>query len=214
MNRIEPRDWYKDVFAEVQLDSDVLRLPIITYQSLPEIEKDQVRQTQIFQEEVIQVLGTQEDFNLIMKFNKTIGWIDSQKIKFIKDLSSFRTPGQGLISPDQFFKNWKGIGYLFGGISKNGIDCSGFTQKFFLDVFGKVIPKYSQDQRKIGQPQKSQEMQNFNLVYCHRKLSDMYHVAIFFEKELWHARPKYGVVSQSIEEFTDLFEIDCVASIL
>jgi hypothetical protein len=51
------------------------------------------------------------------------------------------------------------------------------------------------------------------LIFCHRKGSDLHHVALFFDNRAWHARLKYGVVSQAFDEFRDLFEIECVATV-
>jgi NlpC/P60 family len=36
----------------------------------------------------------------------------------------------------KFIDEWLGVSYRLGGCSKNGIDCSAFVQKLYMDVFG------------------------------------------------------------------------------
>lgn len=42
-----------------------------------------------------------------------------------------------------------GIPYVFGGESRNGMDCSGFTQTIYKQV-GVTLPRVSKDQAKVG----------------------------------------------------------------
>ena len=39
-----------------------------------------------------------------------------------------------------FIDQWWGVPYLYGGDSRNGIDCSAFVQKLFAHVFHQIIP--------------------------------------------------------------------------
>lgn len=48
------------------------------------------------------------------------------------------------------FKKWDNTPYKYGGTSLNGIDCSGFTQVVFKNVFNKKIPRTTREQAKIG----------------------------------------------------------------
>ena len=38
------------------------------------------------------------------------------------------------------YQEWAGTRYRFGGLTKKGIDCSGFMQTTFLDAFGVTLP--------------------------------------------------------------------------
>src|SRR3569833_2056643 len=45
----------------------------------------------------------------------------------------------------QFVYDWIGTPYHFGGSSKNGIDCSGFTKELYGKVFNLTIKRNSRD---------------------------------------------------------------------
>lgn len=49
---------------------------------------------------------------------------------------------------DSFYNDWKGVPYKYGGTTKKGIDCSGFTQKIFRDLYKVEIPRTSSRQFK------------------------------------------------------------------
>ena len=213
MIRIDPSDWLDGVFANSNIDFDLLRYPVSNYEILAAFEKDKVRQTQIFKGEVIRILGSHDAFYLVMKFDRTIGWVDADSVNILKKVCDFIAPTSAGINADDFLREWIGVEYLFGGISKKGIDCSGFTQKYSLDVLGRVIPKNSRDQRNIGQPKDLKNIQFNDLAFCHRKGSDLHHVVLYFKNRFWHARPKYGVVSQSPDDFYELFEVESVATL-
>jgi lipoprotein Spr len=149
----------------------------------------------------------------MMKFDKTIGWVSKRLFENSSAANGFEVPFLVRKQPQEFLENWRGVKYVFGGVSKAGIDCSGFIQKFFLEVEGGILPKNSRDQRKACCSKENNDFENRDLIFCHRKGSDMHHVALFFDDHVWHARPKYGVVSQTVDEFRDLFDIECVATV-
>lgn len=41
----------------------------------------------------------------------------------------------------QFIDDWYGAPYKYGGQSKSGVDCSGFINSLFMDVYGKKVPR-------------------------------------------------------------------------
>ena len=51
---------------------------------------------------------------------------------------------------NSFINRWKGVPYLFGGMSMSGIDCSAFSQRFYKKVFGKSIERNSVKQYHQG----------------------------------------------------------------
>jgi hypothetical protein len=129
---------------------DIIRQPIDDYTELTNKEKDKLRQTQVFDNEVVQVLGRHESFYLIRKFEKTLGWVPAVYLTIDHDLADFARPVFPQLAPMEFLNNWKATVYEFGGLSKLGIDCSGLTQQYFLDVHGVILPKNSRDQLKLG----------------------------------------------------------------
>lgn len=61
------------------------------------------------------------------------------------DLNSVKEKNESLWS---FVSNWLGTKYKFGGMTKSGIDCSGFTKLLYKYVFDVEIPRTAQLQYK------------------------------------------------------------------
>ncbi|MCG7859709.1 NlpC/P60 family protein, partial [Flavihumibacter sediminis] len=51
----------------------------------------------------------------------------------------------------QFIEDWYGTRYRFGGNTKQGVDCSGFTCNLSNSVFGKTLPRTAREQYEAAQ---------------------------------------------------------------
>jgi hypothetical protein len=216
--RIDPARWLKDQYARSREPTDLLRFPTEGYELLSAEAKDRLRQTQFEPGEIVRVLGHAEGFTLAMKFDRTLGWVPKDALEPAPSQKGF-TPITGPFkSPSEFFSSWKGTPYVWGGASRRGIDCSGFTQRYFLEVHGIVIPKNSKDQRKAGRAKElaapTPEPQDDDLIFCHhRKFSGAHHVALYCDRAVWHARLEQGIVRQSWDEFVSIYEVEEVVSV-
>ena len=209
--RIDPSKWFESVYARTREEADLIRLPEPNYNAMSASEKDRRRQTQLEDGEIVRVLGYSGTFALAMKFDRTLGWLPRAILETSarKDFSPIDGARK---QPADFFRSWEGTPYVLGGASRRGIDCSGFAQRFFLEVHGLVIPKHSHDQRKSGFPKRTP--QNSDLVFCHRtKGSGVHHVAVFFDHSVWHARLEDGVVQQSWAEFLAIYAVEEIVSV-
>lgn len=209
--RIDPANWLKDAYSRVRGPTDLLRFPIEDYLGLPPEKKDRLRQTELEAGEIVRVLGRADGFALTMKFDRTLGWVPESQLEPVPGQKGFAVPRAPLKKPSEFFSSWKGIPYVWGGASRCGIDCSGFTQRFFLEVHGIVIPKNSRDQRRAGEPRAGHlPLQDCDLIFCHprSKGPGTHHVALFHDQAVWHARLEFGVVRQTWEEFVSIFEVE------
>ena len=214
MITINRDQWFDTVFAKVLKQQDIIRQPLINYPELSSKEKDQLRQTQVFEDEIVQVLGVYEGFSLVRKYEGTLGWMLSRNLK-ASDYKKFEIPKYSIQPAADFLSSWEGTIYEFGGLSKQGIDCSGFTQLYFLYVHGLILPKNSKDQRKLGVQISFDDFKDHDLVFC-RPLTDpnSHHVAVCFSNQLWHSRRSGGVVCQTVEEFKREFKIEDLRRII
>ena len=65
----------------------------------------------------------------------------------------------------EFYTEWKGVKYKFGGNSKRGIDCSAFTQRIFKEKFNIKIPRSTRTQVKVGEKIKKSQLKLGDLVF-------------------------------------------------
>src|SRR5574344_37637 len=52
----------------------------------------------------------------------------------------------------RYYKSWLGTKYLAGGTTKDGVDCSGFVQNVYKDVYGISLPRRSSDMETVVNP--------------------------------------------------------------
>ena len=48
------------------------------------------------------------------------------------------------------YRKWETTPYCYGGVSKNGIDCSSLVQNIYYDAFALRVPRTTKEQAKIG----------------------------------------------------------------
>ena len=63
------------------------------------------------------------------------------------------------------YQHWQGTPYKLGGLSKQGIDCSGFVNVTYRDVFGMKIPRSTELQSNIGRKISQQNLKTGDLIF-------------------------------------------------
>ena len=97
-----------------------------------------------------------------------------------------------------FYSEWEGVEYKLGGDSKNGIDCSGFTQKAFKEKFNMSMPRTTTMQSQVGKEIDKSELKSGDLVFF--KTGDIGHVGIYLENGMFiHASTKTGVTISELD---------------
>lgn len=91
---------------------------------------------------------------------------------------------------------WKGVRYRLGGVSRQGVDCSGFIQVTFRDLFGIHLPRMTVDQAKKGRKIAKSELQAGDLVFFNTgRGPNGKHVGVYVKNgRFLHASTKGGVI--------------------
>ena len=105
-----------------------------------------------------------------------------------------------------FVNYWIGIPYKYGGTDITGIDCSGFTQKFYKEVFSKDIPRTAKTQFGALTKVTKECLQPGDLIFFSSKSSPSgWHVGIYLQDNsfIHAANKKLGVVISCLDNYTN-----------
>lgn len=103
-------------------------------------------------------------------------------------------------------QQWLGTPHRMGGNSHRGIDCSGFVQHLYKQVYGKSIPRSSTLQVKQGHPISKNQLVPGDLVFF-KPPYKINHVGIYLgNQQFAHASASKGVI---ISDLTDHYWRDC-----
>ncbi len=98
------------------------------------------------------------------------------------------------------YQEWRGTPYRYGGLSKNGIDCSGFVHLTLRQRFGSDIPRTTFDQARTGRPVSHGNWQAGDLVFF-RTGPEKRHVGIYVEDgQFLHASSSEGVMLSNLSD--------------
>jgi cell wall-associated NlpC family hydrolase len=105
-----------------------------------------------------------------------------------------------------FVNYWLGIPYKYGGTDMKGVDCSGFTQKFYKEVFSKDIPRTAKTQFSALTKVTKECLQPGDLIFFSSKSSPSgWHVGIYLQDNsfIHAANKKLGVVISCLDNYTN-----------
>lgn len=99
----------------------------------------------------------------------------------------------------QQHKEWRGVDYEMGGLSKDGIDCSGFVYRTFRQKLGINIPRSTELQIKLGTKVSKNKLRAGDLVFF-KTASKVRHVGIYLENNKFlHASTSKGVMISKLD---------------
>lgn len=120
-----------------------------------------------------------------------------------------RTPGRyqnstpGGVDRDKILLEivgYLGVPYRFGGASRSGMDCSGFTVTVYRSGASRSLPRSTTEQFGAGNRVPADELQFGDLVFFNTTGRSPSHVGIYIEDDLFaHASVSYGVTISSLE---------------
>lgn len=97
------------------------------------------------------------------------------------------------------YREWASIPYQYGGLSKSGIDCSGFVYLTFAKKLGVHLPRTSDRQAQTGKPIPQQQLRTGDLVFFNTG-PQQHHVGIYIEQRRFlHVSTIKGVAISSLD---------------
>ena len=95
----------------------------------------------------------------------------------------------------RFITDWTGVKYRFGGLDKNGIDCSGFAFLLEKEIYGVTLPRISRDQANAVRRKDIDNLKEGDLVFFSFGGNDVDHVGIYLNNGFFvHASTTRGVI--------------------
>ncbi|MDH5433582.1 MAG: NlpC/P60 family protein [Gammaproteobacteria bacterium] len=120
----------------------------------------------------------------------------SNRQKAKQPTTNTSTARQKLLSQ---YSQWKGTPYKYGGLSKRGVDCSGFVQITFKNQFAKFLPRTTRQQANIGKRIPKSQLQAGDLVFFQTSYK-VQHVGISLgNSEFLHASTSKGVMISNLD---------------
>ena len=128
---------------------------------------------------------------------------------FLAGCSSHRAPAPNAHLSDSIaviaglndqLQTWHGTPYRYGGMSRSGVDCSGFVLMTMRDQFDLQLPRDTRTQSKIGTEIDKDELLPGDLVFFKTGYGDNgLHVGIYdTDNAFIHASTSQGVVRSSL----------------
>ncbi|WP_313698997.1 C40 family peptidase [Pantoea sp.] len=97
--------------------------------------------------------------------------------------------------------HWRGTPYRYGGMSRNGVDCSGFVYLTFRDKFALQLPRTTSAQSDIGTQISKDDLLPGDLVFFKTGRGENgLHVGIYdTDNAFIHASTSQGVIRSSLD---------------
>ena len=99
-----------------------------------------------------------------------------------------------------FIDDWYGTKYKYGGISKSGVDCSGFCNILYNDVYNKTLKRRASDIAKDISKVNKKNLKEGDLVFFNISNKKNSHVGVYLSNNKFvHASTSKGVLISSLE---------------
>lgn len=100
----------------------------------------------------------------------------------------------------QFIDEWVGVQYKYGGTSKSGVDCSGFCNILYNNVYSKTLPRTSSEIAKQLQKVPKGSLTEGDIVVFDIEGKRNSHVGVYLANSKFvHASTSSGVIISSLE---------------
>lgn len=100
-----------------------------------------------------------------------------------------------------YIDNWLGTPHKMGGTTKSGIDCSGFVNNVFTEIYNEKLPRTSRDMAEQIKPKKLDKLEEGDLVFFAFGGGKIDHVGIYLQNNRFvHVSTKRGVIISNLDE--------------
>ena len=97
--------------------------------------------------------------------------------------------------------NWVGTPYQFGGSTKNGIDCSGFTKMLVAEIYKINLTRDSRSMFKQCNPVAKSALKEGDLVFFNIARGQISHVGVYLgNNKFIHSSTQKGVIMSDLRE--------------
>ena len=97
------------------------------------------------------------------------------------------------------YSQWQGTPHRMGGMSRNGVDCSGLVHRIFRAELGHELPRTTKQQVRVGKPVSRGELRPGDLVFFKTGYKTR-HVGIYTgDSRFLHASSSEGVSMSDLD---------------
>ena len=94
-----------------------------------------------------------------------------------------------------FIDQWMGVPYKFGGLDKDGVDCSGLVYLLEQEVYGITIPRMTSKQITVIKRKYEEDLKEGDLVFFDFDGKQFSHVGVYLQNGyVVHASSRKGVI--------------------
>jgi cell wall-associated NlpC family hydrolase len=131
----------------------------------------------------------------------TVGWLEELRTPEVDAPRLLPPHGDDPLALVHAARPWLDVPYRLGGVTEQGVDCSGLVQRLVLEVLGVLVPRHSSDQLLVApRPGPGRAPGDLSFVWSDREA--LCHVGIGTGSTVTHASLSRGrVVEDSLADF-------------
>lgn len=100
-----------------------------------------------------------------------------------------------------FIDEWYGVPYKYGGKSKAGVDCSGFTCILYKEALNRQIQGSAAGLYEMCKAVKKDDLEEGDLVFFKINSNKISHVGVYLQNNKFvHASTKRGIIINDLDE--------------
>ncbi len=100
-----------------------------------------------------------------------------------------------------FIDDWMGVPHRLGGMSKSGVDCSGFTTLLEREIYNKTVPRTARQMAEQVKVKSEKELEEGDLVFFDFEGKKFSHVGVYLQNNRFvHASGSKGVTISNLKD--------------